>query len=246
MLRYERKYLIPYSKLDDLRKRITSFVRPDIYALENGNGLPQYSVRSIYLDTANLDCHNEKTEGIELRKKFRIRSYNDYHSEKLAVLEIKRKVENRIKKHRSFTAFRHIEELMNTANIDKYIRPELSPHALEDAQRFFFHVKKNNMRPTVLIVYEREAYHGLLDQGVRITFDKNIRSSLYPHWKDLFNTKGLKHLFPSHFILEIKYFTDQMPVWAKSMIQEFHLRNDALSKYTLGYDVNTRKHIFNY
>ncbi len=246
MLRYERKYLVPYRLLDSLRKRMLPFVRPDIYANINEYKLPQYTVRSIYLDTAHMDCHEEKTEGVELRKKFRIRSYNDYNPDGDTVLEIKKKIENRIKKHRAFTSFKHVIPLMETADIQRYIRQDESGSDMEDAHRFFFHVKKRNLKPKVLIVYEREAYHGLMDDGVRITFDKNIRSSLQPEWKDMFNQKGLKHLFPSHFILEIKYFTDRMPVWAKSMIQEFHLRNDALSKYTIGYDVNTRHNFFTY
>ena len=96
------------------------------------------------------------------------------------------------------------------------------------------------MKPTVLVVYEREAYHGLLDSGVRITFDKNIRSRVYPELADMFNNHGLKHLFDSHFILEIKYFTEKMPTWAKSLVEEFRLRHEALSKYTVGYDINQR------
>ena len=246
MLRYERKYLVPYILLDVLRKRFTPFVRPDEYALKTGHNLPQYTVRSIYLDTRNLECHTEKVEGVELRKKFRIRSYNNFDPEADAVFEIKRKIENRIKKHRAFTTFRNVIPLMQTADVEKYIEKEENDRGLKDAKRFFYHIKKRYMQPTVLVIYEREAYHGLLDEGVRITFDKNIRSRKYPRYNELFDNHGLKHLFPSHFILEIKYFTDHMPIWAKSIIQEFRLRNDALSKYAIGYDVNTRHNIFTY
>jgi hypothetical protein len=48
----------------------------------------------------------------------------------------------------------------------------------------------------------------------------------------------LKPLFNNHFVLEIKYYTDQMPLWARSLVQEYKLRCDAISKYTIGYDVN--------
>lgn len=243
-LRYERKYLIPYRLLDGVRKRLLPFVTPDEYASRNNRDLPQYTVRSIYLDTASLDFHQEKTEGVELRKKFRIRTYNNYDPDGDTVLEIKRKIENRIQKHRAFTTFKDIEPLMQSSDIMKHIRQQTRD--IEDAQRFFFHVKKRNLKPTALIVYEREAYFGRMDAGVRITFDKNIRSSINPAFSDIYNNRGLKQVFPSHFILEVKYYSDQMPLWAKSMVQEFHMRNDALSKYTLGYDVNTQHHIFTY
>jgi SPX domain protein involved in polyphosphate accumulation len=244
MLRYERKYLVPYEILDSLRSRVKPFVRPDIYANGNGNGngsfLPQYTVRSIYFDTRNLECHQEKTEGVELRKKFRIRTYNDYSDEAVAVFEIKKKIENRIQKHRSYAEWEDVPRLMETADIEKYIQPDESGQSLEDASRFFFHVFKRNLKPTVLVVYEREAYHGVFDPGVRITFDKNIRSLISPKLADMFKKRDLKQLYRNHFILEIKYFTPEMPIWAKSLVEEFKLRHQALSKYTIGYDVHTQ------
>jgi SPX domain protein involved in polyphosphate accumulation len=246
MLRYERKYLVPYRIMDSLRDRLRPFVESDKYGNLSNQDYPQYTVRSIYLDTPSLDCHNEKTEGLQMRKKFRIRSYNDHRPDSVAILEIKNKIESRIKKYRSFTSYRHLEELMNTCNIMKFFDHDETGRSIEDAQRFFFHVKKRNMRPTALVVYEREAYHGLLDPGVRITFDKNIRSKVFPAFSELFTEKNLTHLFSSHFILEIKYFTDDMPSWAKNLVHEFRLRNDALSKYTIGYDVNTKYNLFNY
>lgn len=244
MLRYERKYLVPYSRLDELRACFSPFVRCDEYASRDGKEISQYTVRSIYFDTLNLECHQEKMEGVELRKKFRIRSYNQYDPKADAVFEIKRKIENRIKKHRAFTIYEKVAPLMQTGDVDRYINQD--SRSIEDARRFFFHIKKRNMRPTVLVVYEREAYHGKFDDGVRVTFDKNIRSSIYPQLSDLFNNHDLKHLFPRHFILEIKYFTQQMPTWAKSIVQKFRLRNDALSKYAIGYDIHTKYNIFSY
>ncbi len=246
MLRYEKKYLVPYSFLNRLRDRIQPFVKADKYGHNANFPYPQYTVRSIYLDTQNLDCHSEKIEGVELRKKFRIRTYNNSSPDNIAIFEIKRKIENRIQKYKAISKFKHVEAIMETCDITRYFNNERNQRSLEDAQKFFFHVKKNNLNPTVLITYEREAYQGLLDCGIRITFDKNIRSLIYPHYNELYREEGLKHLFPRHFILEIKYFTDEMPSWAKSVLQEFRLRNDALSKYTIGYDIHSPQHFFNY
>jgi len=243
LLRYERKYLVPYEMLDLIRKRIKPFLRGDIYGNGHRRFLPQYTVRSIYFDTRNLECHQEKTEGVELRKKFRIRTYNDYTEEAVAVFEIKKKIENRIHKHRAFVDWEDVPALLETADITKYVHPDEDGLSYADASRFFFHLRKRHLTPTVLVVYEREAYHGVFDTGVRITFDKNIRSSMNPKISDMFNNHDLKHLFKNHFILEIKYFTDSMPTWAKSLVQEFKLRHQALSKYTIGYDVHLQNQI---
>jgi SPX domain protein involved in polyphosphate accumulation len=216
---------------------MSSFVRPDIFTNAAENGLRQYTVRSIYFDTHNLDFYHEKIEGLIHRRKFRIRGYDKFDPGCRVVFEIKRKIENRVKKHRSFVEYDNVDKILASGDVEKYIvNDNRCPKAIEDAQRFLYHIKKSQLIPTCLIVYEREAWHGKFDQGVRITFDKNIRSLTYPDIDRLFEDDNMNYLFDNHFILEIKYFTDQMPLWARSLVQEFKLRNDALSKYTIGFE----------
>ncbi|ASB47785.1 polyphosphate polymerase domain-containing protein [Alkalitalea saponilacus] len=238
MLRYERKYLVPNEQMDALRKRLMPFVVPDKYAHPNKHGLHQYTVRSIYLDSLDMECYTQKDSGIKLRRKLRIRGYDKLNDKSKVILEIKRKIGNRIKKHRSTLLYKDLEDMMKYSRLEDYIITGSRKEALDDAKRFFFHLKKKQYRPSNLIVYEREAYQGKIDAGVRITFDKNIRSKVYPKLDALYEDKHLKRLFNNHFVLEIKYFTNEMPIWARSLVQEFKLRNDAISKYTIGYDVS--------
>ncbi len=239
MLRLERKYLVPNYLMDELRDRLKPFVRKDRYAISVNGKNPEYVVRSIYFDSRNLDCYVEKKEGILLRKKFRIRAYGNKGENKKIAFEIKRKIANRIKKHRSFVHLEDVSNILNTGNVELYVMQDNGYNgALDDARRFFYHIKKNHFLPTCLVVYEREAYHGKFDKGVRVTLDKNIRSISYPDIDDLYHDGNLNFLFKNHFILEIKYFTHFMPVWARSLIQEFKLRNEALSKYVIGYDAS--------
>ncbi len=238
MLRIERKYLVPNHMLKNLRDRFSTFVRPDKYAKLYNNGVYQYTVRSIYLDSISLSCYAEKREGVMFRRKFRIRGYNYSDIDNNVVMEIKRKIENRQKKYRSLVRFDDVENMLGSGDLQKYvIKNGQSTDPVTNASRFMYHVKKHRFIPTCLITYEREAFHGLLDEGVRITFDKNIRCRMYPHIKTLYSDYNLKQMFKNSFILEIKYFRNQMPVWARSIVQEFKLRNDALSKYTIGIDV---------
>ncbi len=247
MLRIERKYLVPNHMMDSLRERISSFVVPDSYTKWNTQGYRQYTVRSIYFDSANLSCYAEKHEGVMLRKKFRIRGYNDLTSESQVVMEIKRKIQARQKKYKSRIRFRDVDRVLKYGNLHKYIIKNIEiDDPVANASRFMYHVKKNQYIPTCLVVYEREAYFGKLDNGVRITFDKNIRSRLYPEIDSLFSEQDMKLLFRNHFILEIKYFRNEMPVWARSVVQEFRFRCDALSKYAIGIDVNREKVLTTY
>ena len=241
MLRYERKYLVPNHLLDDLRRRFSGFVRPDVVAAKNGNGIPQYTVRSIYFDSFYLDFYHEKHAGLEKRRKLRVRGYNKINDNKKVVLEIKKKFGNRISKNRAAVYYNTLDRLMSTAELESFIQEGFGQNkedAISDAQRFFFHYKLKPLTPTCLVSYEREAYHGKLNPGTRVTFDKNIRSKNYPQLSELYSEDGLRYLFKSHFILEIKYFEDEMPAWAKSIVHDFKLRNEALSKYVIGFEVN--------
>jgi hypothetical protein len=236
-LRYEQKYLVPNDKMIALRKRLQPFLVADRNGHITPHGIHQYTVRSIYLDSHDMECYAQKESGIKLRRKLRIRGYNHQHSNSKVVFEIKRKIGDAIKKHRSMVHYRNLETVIRFGNLADHIIHEPGKDSLDDARRFFFHLKKKQYSPSNLVVYEREAYHGKLDWGVRITFDKNIRSKVFPKYSELFDDCGLKPLFNSHFVMEIKYFTNLMPAWARGIVQEFSLRNDAISKYTIGYDM---------
>ncbi len=241
MLRYERKYLVPNYLLNKLRNRVRSFVREDLFATCNGKGLPQYTVRSIYFDSPDLMCYHEKHEGLMHRRKLRVRGYNHLGKEEKVVLEVKRKIGNRIKKHRGLVAYNHLEDLLESGDLEKYLENgyrQTRKQVIDDARRFFFHYKSKPFRPTTLVTYEREAYHGKLNQGIRITFDKNIRSRNFPRLEELYSEYDLRFLFKSHFILEVKYYEESMPDWIKNIVHDFRLRNEALSKYVIGFDVN--------
>lgn len=241
-LRYERKYLVPNELMPRMRKRLEPFVVSDKNMIRFPNGHLQYTVRSIYFDNRDLYFYQEKNAGVLLRRKFRIRGYNTWQPNSTVVFEIKRKIENRIKKHRSYFRYEDVDAILSTGNISDYIiNPSGKQLFLDDASRFMFHVKKDFLHPTVLIVYEREAWHGRFDPGVRVTFDKNIRSIRYPATDELFYDGNYSYLFDSHFVLEIKYFTNQMPVWARSFVEEFQLRHEAISKYTQGYDASVKR-----
>jgi SPX domain protein involved in polyphosphate accumulation len=236
-LRFERKYLVHNNLLLDLRKRLMPFVYPDKMATNNGV-ISEYTVRSIYFDSSRYNSYFEKVEGVKIRKKLRIRGYNQYQEGCQVFLEIKRKIGDNIAKNRVLVPFDSLEDLLKTGDIASYIPNNNDPLAYENAGRFFYNYKKYSQKPVNLIVYDREPFQGKFDPGVRLTFDKNVRAALNPQISDLFKEEGLSYVWEKHFILEIKYFTHLMPQWARSLIEEFHLKQAALSKYTNGLDIH--------
>jgi hypothetical protein len=233
-MRVEYKYLVPNESLSRLRGMIAPFVETDVHAVAYGER--GYTVRSIYFDTCALDFYHQKLAGVKVRKKLRLRGYNGGQESSIVFLEIKRKHVTSIMKNRAPLEYAHLQNLFATGNVERYVLASQDfPRALEDARRFFFHFCRNALRPIALVVYEREAYHSKFDPSLRITFDKCLRSAIYPALDALFTEKEIRYLMPRHFILEVKH-SGRFPSWLRSAVGRLGLRQQALSKYVIGID----------
>ncbi len=234
MKKYEYKYQVPRELLPKLRMLIQPFVKIDSYMNEGGPS--GYTVRSIYFDSSRYDYFHEKEDGLKVRKKIRIRGYNTYSPENTVFLEIKRKNEKQIFKNRAPVTFRNLKRLMTTCDSEKYvIALDGLKNAVSDSKRFLFHVLKNGLHPLVLVVYNREAFFGKYDRSLRITFDKNLRSSIRPELENLFTEEHIKYSLTNKFILEVK-FIDVFPSWMKLIIKSLGLQLQSTSKYTICID----------
>lgn len=238
-LRYERKYLVHNEQLTALRERLIPFLRPDSFAGVERFGYPEYTVRSIYFDSPDKKSIDEKIAGIEERKKLRIRGYDQQSEDSQVFLEVKRKLGNRIYKNRALIPFNKTNDFLQFGPDEDLIMQLQNTKQYDDAMRFMYQLKKHNMAPLNLITYEREAYHGKFNSDLRITFDKNIRSTIFPDIKGLYLEKEATYVWENHFILEVKYFNPPMPGFVKTVIEEFKLQAQALSKYTEGYFCHT-------
>jgi hypothetical protein len=133
---------------------------------------------------------------------------------------------------------------IKTGDIDKYVLQSDNPKIWNEASRFFFHLKSRNLRPVVLVVYEREAYFSKFDPSFRVSIDKNIRSLAFPKVEDLFEDSGLEAGFYKDFVLEVK-FSGAIPAWMKDILFKYKLTRQSVSKYKLSLDHNkifTTKH----
>ena len=236
--RLEYKYLVPINLLAPIRSEVSNYMNHDPYAEIRPK--KEYTVRSIYLDTADLLCYREKYEGYKIRNKYRIRVYNNWHEENLAFLEIKRKNENFISKDRAKLYLKNLQTLLRTKSAEEYLLKKSDGTSdLEEAKKFLFHYYSKQLLPSSLVVYEREAFMGKFGYDLRITFDKNLRGSLNPLFSEMFDEKKLRAAFPHEFILEIK-FHETFPAWIPQLINKYHLQRISVSKYTNCIDINKR------
>jgi len=235
-MRYEYKYVVRKSDLEQLRSSILPFVTLDKFAEVDDKH--HYTVRSIYFDTPRFDYYYEKIEGIKNRKKIRLRGYDKEDGNNIVFFEIKRKYDIPIVKYRAPVKFADALDMFKSRNINgQILSNELFPKGNENSIRFFYQIFSKNLRPVVLIVYEREAYQAKFDESVRITFDKNIRSKGYPSINDLFEEEKLSPALAGYFILEVK-FNDHFPAWLNPVIANFSLRKQSASKYVIAMDAS--------
>ncbi|MCB9248744.1 MAG: polyphosphate polymerase domain-containing protein [Ignavibacteriales bacterium] len=237
-MRLEYKFLVNNYDLERLRKKLLPFVELDQFVKEsNGN---EYTVRSIYFDSSNFDYYHEKIDGIKIRKKLRIRSYDTKADNNLVFLEIKNKYDNFIGKNRAPILFHNLKNLLNTNEIETYALTNNGySNSLQDGEKFMHHIYKSGMKPTILIVYEREAFFSKFDNSLRITFDKNIRFYDNPNIDSLYRDSDLEIATPNHFVLELK-FNNGYPKWLQDIVQEFGLIRRSVSKYTICIDSSKR------
>jgi hypothetical protein len=233
-MRYEFKYFVRNNEVERLRENIMPFVDVDKFAAIGDKH--QYTVRSIYFDSPKFDFYYEKVEGIKNRKKIRLRGYEKEDGNNIVFFEIKRKYDIPILKYRAPAKFNDALEMFRSCNINgSVISNKFFPKGNENSQRFFYQMFSKNLRPVVLITYDREAYQSKYDESVRITFDKNVRSKAYPAICELFEENKLSPVIPGQFILEIK-FNDHFPVWIKPVIGKFSLLRQSASKYVMSMD----------
>jgi hypothetical protein len=234
--RREFKYLAPMEALPDLRRDLLPFVELDPFLA--GRGGLHYTVRSIYCDTRNFDFYRVKVDGANLRLKLRIRGYDSCEADTTVFLEIRRKRGDFVSKDRAPIRRKDLGDFLVDPDIPLHI---IDAHGTGDAEaaarRFLYHYRRRALSPTALVVYDREAFVGKFDSRLRITFDKNLRGSLFPSQDGLNDDSRLCPAMRRHFVLEVKFY-EGLPGWVRSWITRHGLRRMALSKYNMCLDLH--------
>ncbi len=234
MLRYEYKYIIPYSRLGELRHWIAALAKKDPHAQAKG----EYTVRSIYFDTADLECYELKMAGVKRRNKVRLRGYDKGDDRSKVFFEIKKKVDEPLYKNRAGLPYEIAVQLLRGLPF----RPAtdgsgIAVSDLLDAQKFLYHIFARKLQPVINVIYEREPYQFKIDpvNDLRITFDKDLRAVRAPGIDELFVDKQPVRALNGHFIMEVK-FNRYLPSWTRQLLVSMGLKKGPASKYTLCMD----------
>lgn len=223
MFRVEDKYLLNELNMFFLEKRLSSIMEPDSFSVNGG-----YLISSIYFDDINDTCLQDVIDGIEKRNKYRIRIYDN--SLKTIKLEIKHKDHNHIFKEGCIISEEELTEILKGNTIREESNEAPCNNALS---QFNYAIKTKGLKPKVIVTYERTAL--VSEAGnVRITFDRNIRSS------DRFDLFGSEDLVSNSVdvvtdfdsIVEVKY-DELLPSYISDFLEMGNMWQVSCSKYEL-------------
>ncbi len=218
VLREEKKFLI---NIEDFRCKshyLDQFLTQDIH-----NGTHGYTIRSLYFDTIYDGDYFAKLDGLETRRKIRLRCYDpdsDY-----AMLEMKQKQGTQQRK-RSLRLGREDAKCL----IECDYTPLLKYQDAFAAECYGL-MQSQCYRPKTIVEYKRKAYIAK-ENKIRVTFDNQIVST--ESNSDLFSPNLLMNpvLDPFAVVLEVKY-NGFLLGYIQQMLNTVDKSEISVSKYCL-------------
>ena len=150
--RYEKKYFLTEAGAHRLLGIMDRYLKPDAYG--------EYTVCNIYYDTDDWRIISVSCEKPDYKEKLRVRSYGVPEAGDNVFSELKKKCSGIVCKFRIVTAADEITAFLN--------RTDLAGSQTENEIIWFQKVYKTN--PKVFIGYDRTAFSGKFDHGLRTGF----------------------------------------------------------------------------
>ena len=218
VLRQEKKYFI---SAEDALKFVSAFEK--VMLQDEHNGSQGYMIRSLYFDTIDDRDYNDKIDGLELRRKIRLRIYDPKSN--FAMLEMKQK-QGESQKKRSLRLVREDAQKLILCQYD-VLKKYNSPFATECYGFMHMHC----YRPKTVVEYNRKAFIAK-ENKIRVTIDTNIRAN--ESCFDIFSEHLPLYyvLDPFNAVLEVK-FNGFLLSYIKTLVNIADKSNLSVSKYCL-------------
>ena len=163
VLRTEQKYPVSFLEAERMNALLGAVLHPDPH-----NGMNGYLVRSLYFDTPDNADYRDKEDGLELRRKLRLRIYGP--DVQTAKLELKEKQGDDQRK-RSLVLSRE-DAMALCAGDPDVLRKQDSEFALE----LYGRIRQQNYLPKCIVEYDRRAFV-VAENDIRITLDSGLRAN---------------------------------------------------------------------
>lgn len=214
--RYEKKYMMTQAQQENLMKQLLPYIKEDKFG--------RYTICNIYYDTEDWELIRQSIQKPVYKEKLRVRSYGVPGDEDKAFIEIKKKYKGIVYKRRITAQAKDVEPILTGGSSfeikksDEQIRNEILWF-----QSFY------RTQPRIFIGYDRQAFAGIQDSGLRITFDTNIR------WRDeeldlRCGDYGQPVLPGEQVLMEIK-MPGTCPLWLAHILNDSSIYPTSFSKY---------------
>ncbi|WP_280769723.1 polyphosphate polymerase domain-containing protein [Salipaludibacillus daqingensis] len=226
--RFEIKYLIPFHMYESLAKELNKRMTFDKYGDSEG----RYNIISLYFDSPDKKIYYETRNKACFRQKLRLRIYNTATIEDNAFFEVKKKYKKRVNKRRTS---------INLGGAYQYIYNELKKEDKVDVsnEQIFSEIDyfRNlyDLRPENIVSYDRQAFVGIDDPDLRVTFDYNLKCRK----KDLRIENGPygdNFVDPDLVVMEVKV-DHSVPLWLARLLSEFGCEKKSVSKFCTSADL---------
>ncbi|MGN0649315.1 MAG: polyphosphate polymerase domain-containing protein [Oscillospiraceae bacterium] len=218
-MRHELKFMIDEGTYRILRGRLRPLTMPDPHSADG-----EYRVTSVYFDDIFGTAYRDKVNGLETRRKFRIRSYGLDPS--LITLEAKHKDSSYVSK---------VTRRLTREQYEMLLRGDCSfMYDCADSACAFGEFYRSDcitaLKPKIIVDYQREAY--IYPYGnVRITFDKKL-STCY-NTVDMFAENAFfSRIFDREIILEVK-FDSYIPASIQDSLHGLNAATESVSKFII-------------
>lgn len=217
--RTEKKYIITLAQRKALLEKIQQYIKPDEFG--------ESTVNSLYFDTDDYRMIRRSIEKPVYKEKLRLRSYGTPKQDSKVFLELKKKYNGVVYKRRQ--TLRYPQAM---AYVHQHIMPNQSQimKEIDWAMRFY-----KDLKPRMLIAYDRTAFYSKTDRELRLTFDRNVRFRT-DHLDLSKGSFGERILPPQQCIMEIKALGN-MPLWLVRALSELEIFPGSFSKYGTAYTV---------
>ena len=228
VLREEKKYLITIENYIVSNHYLSQILNSDAH-----NGINGYMIRSLYFDTPDDDDFYNKIDGLEIRRKIRLRIYSP--EDDFAYLELKQKQGNYQEKRSLKITKEDAQRLIQTDYQVLLEKDDLF------AREMYTIMSTRHYVPKAINQYRRKAYVAS-ENSIRITLDSDIRATETSF--DLYDKNLLLNpvFDQNHVVFEVKY-NGFLLSYIKDIINTIDRIQTPVSKYCLG-RTNTIKYIY--
>lgn len=209
--RVEKKYLLTKEEKDNLFNLIWPYIEEDKYF--------KSIISNIYFDTVDNDIIINSIDKPIFKEKLRLRSYTvpvDMDSE--VFLEIKRKFKGVVGKRRVSLKLKDFYDFYDNRDYEK-------SQIFEEIRYAFDYY---GLVPKIFVGYDRVSYKGKDDEGLRITFDSNLRSR-FDNLRLEYGDTGDNYFDCDMYIMEIKTL-GAMPFWLVDSLSKLKIYPISFSK----------------